>query len=152
MTYRSTEMLIYCSTGTFTSRCPSTRTYAVLYVLNNRQIQTGENFTSVVALCCAEHFFSQLFLSVLPFFAYKKIFFLFFLMKPQKILHTMCDPCQFLKNIYVKASPRKNTSEDQYAAKHNATANRVNIIWCRRGQRKCEKSILPSRCPVQQLI
>ena len=37
-------------------------------------------------------------------------------MKPQKILHTICDPLPIKKkNIYVKASPGKNTSK-----KHNA--------------------------------
>ena len=37
-----------------------------VYIHIMDRIQTGENFTSVLALCCKAHFFSPFFLSVLP--------------------------------------------------------------------------------------
>ena len=69
-------------------------------------IQTGENFTSVLALCFKAHFFSLYFLSV---------------------LHFVDDDVDALKkNIYVNASPiEKTLLWNMCALKHNATANRV---------------------------
>ena len=125
MTYRvskSTDVIYRC-TQKYVPKY--TITCLCMYKIICR-IQTGENMTSVVALCWAwQHTSSASFSQCFAFCAYKiMFFFFFFFMKPQNILPT------FKKNI--NGHHLKKTYKEWCAAKHNATTNSVSqqrVFW-----------------------
>ena len=79
MNIGSAKSSIYCNTVQVLTLIGTQVQYTVLHTLTVYiigRIQKGENFTSVLALCCKAHFSSG-FCSVFAFFADKMIFFFF---------------------------------------------------------------------------
>ena len=103
----------------------SIHTYVLMYRIIQAEFRQ-EKALHQLWQCAAQHTSSADFFSVFCFFCLQNDVFFYFLGKPQQIIRTICFPQPIFKSVYVKVSPRKTTSKEQCAAKHNATANWVH--------------------------